>query len=77
MPFLNHFLEHHNIYDYMAYFMRLMLKHKSDFNEIDHYMWDCYVNKKVNWAPVECSIYLGNFYTDFSPRQVERGNKAQ
>jgi len=56
--FDEHSLNQHSIYDYISYFLRLLLKQQSDFNEDDHYMLMCYLNKQIKWAPVKRSIFL-------------------
>lgn len=33
---------------------------KNDYNGMDRYMMECYLKKKIQWAPVKSSIYLGN-----------------
>ena len=57
-----HTLNHHNLYDYISYILRLRLKHHSEFNDDDLYMWECYQKKQIKWAPVKNTIYMGKWH---------------
>ena len=54
----------HNQWNYLFYIYYLKKKQKTEYNGIESYVYDCYLNEDINWFPLGKALYVEDSSTN-------------